>query len=156
MTLDGATARVSVYNGDAEVFGFAVRFTVKLDVVKPEAKALGRGLMAVSLTGANMGTGNLVSWRHREADGYGVKYRLYRGTTADGPWTKLYRGMYVIDKTNVTDPDGTPESYYKIDVHDKYGNLLETEVSGKTWADQTFRIPIEAYGYPQRRSVQSQ
>ena len=134
---------VNIKRGNESILEFAVRFVVTNRQPKPEAKPLNRGLMALSLTGAKMGTGNLVSWRHREADGYGVKYKLYRGTE-DAQDEVLNAGLYIIDRTNYEDKDGTADSYYRLETYDKTGKLLETEVSRKTWNDQTFRIPINA------------
>ena len=133
-------ATVKIYKGAALAFTFDVLFTVTNRQPKPEATPLKRGLMALSLSGAGMGTGNLVSWRHRESDDQGVKYKLYRGTTATLQNTKLNSGKYITDRTNFRDASGTTSSYYKLEVYDKYGNLLETEVSMKTWANQTMTI----------------
>ena len=142
---DSNTATVIVKNANGDtVFTFSIKFVVRLTIVKPEPKPLNRGLMAVSLTGANMGTGNLVSWRHREADGYGVKYKLLRGTSADGSFSYLNRGAYILDKTNYADTNGNADSYYKLEVYNEYGTLIETEISGKTWDNQTFMIPVSA------------
>lgn len=144
VTYEGTSATVTVYEGEEQVFAFSIRFKVKVNVDKPAAKPLNRGLMAISLDGAKMGTGNLVSWRHREADGYGVKYRLSSAASPEGPFKYLKRGKYIIDRTNYLDASGTVDTYYRIEVFDATGALIETEVSGKTWADQTFKIPVEA------------
>lgn len=138
----GRTLKVNVLKGDAEVLSFSVWFTVTNRQPKPEAKPLNRGLMALSLTGAKMGMGNLVSWRHREADGWGVKYKLYRGDEAAQDEV-LNEGLYIIDRTNFVDTEGTALNYYRLETYDKTGKLLETEVSRKTWDDQTFRIPLK-------------
>lgn len=134
------TATVNIAKDGNRVFCFNVRFSVTYRQPKPEATPLKRGLMAISLSGAGMGTGNLISWRHRESDDQGVKYKLYRGT-AESQTVVLNRGAYFIDKTNTTDAAGTASSYYRLEVYDKFGNLLESEVSGKTWDNQTLRIP---------------
>lgn len=140
---EGHDLKVKILKGDEIAMTFGIRFKVSnLTGNRPAAKPLGRGLMAVSLSGANMGSGNLVSWRHREADGYGVKYKLYRGDQT-AQETVLSRGMYIIDKTNYSDTQGTADNYYRLEVYDQYGNLLETEVSGKTWDNQTFYIQTE-------------
>lgn len=140
----GTTATVTISKDGTDVFDFSVRFTVTNRQPKPEAVPLKRGLMAVSLSGAGMGNGNLVSWRHRASDDQGVKYKLWRGTNATTQNTKLNGGKYIVDKTNFADTGGSTSSYYRLEVYDKYGNLLETEVSGKTWAKQTMEIPISA------------
>lgn len=136
----GHVAIVKIFKGQEQVFYFEVMFTVSNRQPKPTAKPLNRGLMSLSLSGAGMGTGNLVSWRHREADGYGVKYKLYRGTTATTQNNPLNSGKYIINKTNFVDGGGSSSSYYKLEVYDQYGHLLETEVSKKTWANQTMTI----------------
>ena len=140
-TYNGHTATVSIMRGTEQVFCFNIRFSVTYRQPKPEAVPLKRGLMAVSLSGAGMGTGNLVSWRHRESDGQGVKYKLYRGNSAANPSTALNSMRYITNKTNFNDTGGTASSYYKLEVYDKFGTLIETEISGKTWDNQTFRIP---------------
>ena len=139
---DNNTLKVNILKDGTTVMNFGIRFKVTTRGERPEAKPLGRGLMAVSLSGAKMGNGNLVSWRHREADGYGVKYKLYRGD-ADAQNTVLNRGLYIIDRTNFPDAQGTADNYYRLETYDQYGNLLETEVSRKTWDNQTLYIPTE-------------
>ena len=136
----GNVAFVKIYKDGEQVFYFEVKFKVSNRAPKPAATPLKRGLMSVSLSGAGMGSGNLVSWRHRETDGTGVKYKLYRGSKADTQSTKLNSGKYITNRTNFSDASGTTSSYYKLEVYDEYGNLLETEVSGKTWANQTLTI----------------
>ncbi len=141
--LDGNTLKVTIYKGDDEVMSFSIRFKVTNRQPKPQATPLKRGLMSLSLTGAKMGTGNLVSWRHRAADDQGVKYKLYRGDNADTQDYLLNGGLYIIDRTNFVDTEGTAAAYYRLETYDKTGRLLESEVSRKTWDNQTFRIPIE-------------
>ena len=136
----GNVATVKIYKDGEQVFYFEVRFKVTYREPKPAATPLKRGLMSVSLNGAGMGTGNLVSWRHREADGTGVKYKLYRGNNATTQSSVLNSGKYIINRTNFNDTSGSASSYYKLEVYDEYGHLLETEVSGKTWANQTLTI----------------
>ena len=57
--------------------------------VTGDAKPLGRGLMALSLTGAKMGTGNLVSWRAFASDSRQLKFKLFRGTSATTQMLKI-------------------------------------------------------------------
>lgn len=135
-------AAVSISKDGSQVFGFNVRFIITNRQPKPDAVPLKRGLMAVSLTGAGMGSGNLVSWRHRESDDQGVKYKLYRGTVLNQT-TALNSGKYIINKTNFSDTGGRTTSYYKLEVYDKFGTLLETEVSGKTWPNQVMTVPTQ-------------
>ncbi len=141
VTYDNRKATVGILRDGVEVMNFNVRFAVTNRGPKPAAQPLKRGLMSLSLTGAGMGTGNLVSWRHRVADGYGVKYRLYRGSTAEVQDVVLNEGLYIIDRTNFNDLEGTTSDYYRLETYNAAGALLETEVSGKTWNDQVLRIP---------------
>jgi len=138
------TLTVTVFEGEHKVMTFGTRFKVTNMRPKPAAQPLKRGLMAISLTGAKMGTGNLVSWRHREADGTGVKYKLYRGETPETQDYILNNGLYIIDRTNFLDEDGTASSYYRVETYDATGKLLESEVSAQTWKNQTLTIPTEA------------
>ncbi len=139
----GHIANVDIMKDDDIVMTFSIYFRVTNRQEKAPATPLKRGLMAISLTGANMGTGNLVSWRHRESDGYEVKYRLYRGD-ASSQTTVLSRGAYIKDRTNYLDQAGTADNYYRLEVYDEFGNLIETEVSGKTWDNQLLYIPTQA------------
>ncbi|MDE7420663.1 MAG: hypothetical protein K2N35_10680 [Muribaculaceae bacterium] len=140
--LDGNNVKVNILKNDVTVMTFGIRFKVTHLGNRPAARPLNRGLMAISLSGAGMGTGNLVSWRHREADGYGVKYKLYRGDEAEQN-TILNNGLYIIDRTNFADTKGSKNSFYRLETYDEFGNLLETEISRKTWDNQTLYIPTE-------------
>lgn len=141
--MEGRKLNVNILKGDATVFNFGVRFKVTNRQPKPEAKPLNRGLMALSLTGAKMGTGNLVSWRHREADGTGVKYKLYRGESADAQTDLLNNGLYIIDRTNFLDADGAAGCYYRLETYNANGTMIESEVSRPAWDSQTFYIPTD-------------
>lgn len=143
MQYSGHMAKFTIKKDGQQVFYFEVLFTVSNRQPKPVATPLKRGLMSLNLA-ASGGSGNLVSWRHREADGTGVKYKLYRGSTAKTQGTKLNSGKYITNRTNFADGSGTVSSYYKLEVYDKYGNLLETEVSGKTWSNQALEVPLGA------------
>ena len=135
-------AVLTVTEGGKETFRTVIRFVVTNRAPKPAAKPLKRGLMSLSLSGAGMGTGNLVSWRFREADDAGVKFKLYRGTSAALQTTKLNAGNFITSKTNFRDASGSASSYYKLEVYDKNDNLIETEVSGKTWSNQSLEVPL--------------
>ena len=135
--------QVKVFNGSEQVFYFEVIMKVTNRKTKSEVMPLKRGLMALNLAQSG-GSGNLVSWRHRASDDQGVKYKLYRGNSVKTQNTKLFNGKYIISKTNFLDTAGGSTSYYRLEVYDKYGNLLETEVSGKTWSNQAFSIPLAA------------
>jgi len=132
-------ATVKIYENEVQKFVFYVNFFVSNRVPKGPATPLNRGLMAVSLSGAGMGTGNLVSWRFRESDDQGTKFKLYRGNSLTQT-TALNSGKYIINKTNFRDASGTTSSYYKLETYDKYGHLLSTEVSRKAWANQTMTV----------------
>lgn len=136
------SAVVTIKQAGATVFSFEMRFVVTNRPVKPAATPLKRGLMSLSLSGAGMGSGNLVSWRFREADDAGVKFKLFRGTNATTQTAKVNGGNYITNKTNFLDTSGSASSYYRLEVYDANDNLLETEVSGKTWANQSFTIPL--------------
>lgn len=136
------TATVNIFNGDTKVFYFNVGFTVSTRTQKPAAKPLKRGLVSVSLSGAGMGTGNLVSWRLRENDGAGVKFKLYRGTSETSQTSAVNSGKFIEGKTNFKDASGSSISYYKLEVYDANDQLIETEVSGKTWANQSFTVSL--------------
>lgn len=136
----GTTATVKIFENGEQVFYYEVLFVVTNREPKPDAKPLNRGLMSLSLSGAGMGTGNLVSWRHHESDDQGVKYKLYRGVTAKSQTTRVNGGKYIVDRTNFNDTSGSASSYYRLEVYDRYGNLIETEVSKKTWANQTMTV----------------
>lgn len=135
----GNVATVKIFEGAQQVHYFEMGFTVTNRQPKPAATHLKRGIMALSLSGAGMGSGNLVSWRFRENDDKGTKFKLYRGN-ATTQTTALNSGRYIIDKTNFSDAAGTSSSYYKLETYDKYGHLLSTEVSKKTWANQTLTV----------------
>lgn len=100
--------------------------------------ALKRGLMAVHLS-----SGNLVSWRARKYDTRNYRFLLYRGTSADKQTTKVNSGKFIMGKTNFLDANGTANNYYRLEVIDDAGNIVETDVSEKTWADQTKYITLE-------------
>ena len=142
--MSGHVAFIKILKDGQQVFNFEVLFVVSDRAPKPAAKPLKRGLMSLSLSGANMGTGNLVSWRTRETDGRNVKFKLYRGTNASTQTTKVNSGKFITGKTNFNDGSGTASSYYRLEVYDADGNLLESEVSRKTWSNQNWQIPLSA------------
>ena len=144
--------KIAVYNvkdanGEA-VFVFSVIFKVTYRTPKPEAKTLNRGLISINLS-ASGSTGNLISWRYREADNNQVKFKLYKGN-ASKQSTALNGGNYIYEKTNFRDTSGNTANYYKLEVYDLEDNLIETEVSGKTWANQSMEIttstPVDTRG----------
>ena len=131
------TANVSgLKNGVTENISFNIMFTVTSRPVKPEAKPLNRGLMAL-----HQNSGNLVSWRARATDDRNLRFRLWRGT-ASAQTTKVNGGNAISGKTNFLDTGGTASSYYKLEVLDADGSVIETEVSRKTWDNQTLYIPL--------------
>lgn len=139
----GNVAIVKILKDGEQVFYFEVMFTVSNRQPKPAAKPLNRGLMSLSLSGASMGSGNLVSWRARETDDRNVKFKLYRGASATVQ-TSAVSSDFIKGKTNFIDTSGSVGSYYRLEVYDGEGNLIETEVSRKTWDNQNWRIPLSA------------
>ena len=118
-------------------FMFTVSFTVNAGQPKGEAVALKRGLMAIHQT-----SGNLVSWRARKTDTRNYKFVLYRGN-ADAQTVMVNNGMPIVGKTNFFDSGGTASTYYRLEVYDGNGNLVDTDVSRKTWDNQLNYITLE-------------
>ena len=140
-------ARTSIKKGGAEEFYFTTTFTVSNLEPKGDAKPLSRGLMAVnSINGSNTnggGKGNLVSWRSRKTDETGYKFKLYRGSSASSQTVPMNSGDFITGKTNYADATGTNAHYYRLEVYDAKGNVIEEEVSEKTWTQQTKYISLE-------------
>ena len=137
------TATVMVKENGAEKFKFFVTFTVSDRKPKPQAKPLGRGLMSLNLSQAGS-SGNLVSWRARSTDTHNYKYKLWRGTTPETQTATVNSGKFIVGKTNFRDPNGSASSYYRLEVFNENNELVESEVSGKAWANQTQYITIGA------------
>ena len=100
--------------------------------------ALKRGLMAL-----HSGSGNLVSWRARKADDRNYKFVLWRGTSASTQSSKVNSGKAIVGKTNFFDTGGKAGNYYRLEVYDGSGTLVESEVSGPAWGDQTKYITLQ-------------
>ena len=100
--------------------------------------ALKRGLMAL-----HQNSGNLVSWRARKADTRNYKFLLWRGTTAEAQTTKVNSGKVIMGKTNYLDTGGKAGNYYRLEVIDDSGQVVETEVSGPAWDSQTKYISLQ-------------
>ena len=132
------TATVTVMQNGVEKMKFSVIFTVSTRPVKPAAVPLKRGLMAL-----HQSSGNLVSWRARANDDRNLRFRLWRGTSATAQNIKVNSGNFISGKTNFLDKGATATAYYKLEVIDAGGNVIETEVSKKTWDNQTFYIPLK-------------
>ncbi len=128
---------------DESVFIFSVQFKVTYREDKPEAKPLNRGLIAVNLSQSGL-SGNLVSWRYRLKDNNQVKFKLWRGINANTQNTKVNNGNYIYNRTNFHDTNGTLTSYYRLEVYNLNDELIETEISGKTWENQSMEIPTTA------------
>ncbi len=137
----GHVAVVKIYKDGVQKFYFEVLFKVTNRQPKPEAKPLNRGLMALSLSGASAGSGNLVSWRAFKSDDNNVKYKLFRGNSTSQT-TAVNNGDFITGKTNFNDKSGSTASYYRLEVYDGEGKLIDEMVSGKTWANQTKTIPL--------------
>ncbi len=137
----GKTAICNIYDENQEmVFSFSVLFKVTYRQPKPQATPLKRGLISVNLNSSGS-SGNLVSWRYRETDGNDVKFKLFRGTTVNTQDIALNNGNFIYAKTNFRDASGNVSSYYRLEVYDLNDNLIETEVSRKTWNNQSMEIP---------------
>ena len=132
------TATVTVMQNGVEKMKFSVIFTVSTRPVKPAAVPLKRGLMAL-----HQSSGNLVSWRARANDDRNLRFRLWRGTSATAQNIKVNSGNFISGKTNFLDKGATATAYYKLEVIDAGGNVIETEVSKKTWDNQTLYIPLK-------------
>ena len=135
-------ATVNIKKSGSTEFTFSITFKVTNRKSKGTATPLKRGLMAINLSSSG-GSGNLVSWRARATDSHNYKFKLYRGTSAASQTTKLNSGSYIAGKTNFTDTSGSSSSYYKLEVYDDNDNLIETEVSGKTWSNQTYYLTLQ-------------
>lgn len=141
---DAKIATFSIQDSNKEtVFTFKVLFKVTNRAPKGEAKPLNRGLTSINLSSSG-GSGNLISWRSRKADDPNYRFKLFRGTNATTQTTKVNGGNPIMGKTNFLDTSGNASSYYKLEVYDGDGNLVETEISGKTWDKQTKQIPLAA------------
>lgn len=130
-------AKVTILQNGVEKFTFSVMFTISSRPIKPEAKPLNRGLMA-----AHISSGNLVSWRARATDNRNYKFKLYRGTTPEKQTTKVNSGNFIVGKTNFLDPGANELCYYRLEVYNENNQLIETEISRKTWDNQNFRIAL--------------
>ncbi len=137
-----ATFTIKDKDGES-VFTLCLLFKVTYREEKPAATPLKRGLMSINLSQSGS-SGNLVSWRYRERDNNQVKFKLWRGTNATAQNTKVNSGNYIYNRTNFRDTGGSSTSYYRLEVYDLNDNLIETEVSGKTWANQSMEIPTSA------------
>ena len=134
-----STVSVTIYDDTfLPVFQFSVVFSVTNAQPKGEPVALNRGLMAL-----HQSSGNLVSWRARKADSRNYKFLLSRGTNATSQTTKLNSGKPIMGKTNFLDASGSTGNYYRLEVIDDNGQVVETEVSGPAWGNQTKYITLE-------------
>lgn len=111
------------------------------DAGADETTMLKRGLMAVNLS-QSATTGNLISWRLRKTDGRGYKYRLYKGTSTSYINNKLNSGNFIDGKTNFMDASGTTSNYYRLEVCDGNGDIVERDTC-KAWASQVNYIDLE-------------
>ena len=132
------TATVSISKqGGGEVFTFALGFKVTNRPPKGQPVALKRGLMAL-----HQSSGNLVSWRARKSDTRNYKFMLYRGTASEQN-DALNNGKFIMGKTNFMDTNGTTTDYYRLEVYDDNGRIVETDTSEKTWDNQVKYITLQ-------------
>ncbi len=137
ISYEGRVANVYVMKGDNQAMTFSVIFNVTKPIVKGTPVALKRGTMAL-----HSDSGNLVSWRARANDDRNLKFKLYRGSNASEQNEELNDGNAISGKTNFLDADGTADNYYKLEVLDADGNVIETDVSAQTWDSQTHYIEL--------------
>ena len=104
---------------------------------KGQPVALKRGLMAL-----HQSSGNLVSWRARKSDTRNYKFKLYKGGAAQQT-SVLNSNKFIMGKTNFFDGTGTTANYYRLEVYNDQGEVVETDVSGPTWDSQTKYITLE-------------
>lgn len=144
---DAATheLKVTVWSAEGEVrseeFVFYVGFTVTNIQPRGEAKPLNRGLVAVSLSQSG-GSGDLVSWRSRKGDDRGYKFKLFRGTKESTINTKVNSGNFIDGKTNFLDAGGNASSYYRLEVYNGDGEIVERDTC-KAWTSQVNYIDLE-------------
>ena len=119
-------------------FQFSLSFSVTNSKPKGQPVALKRGLMALRISG-----GNLVSWRSRKSDTRNYKFRLWRGNSATSQTEEVNYGDCIVGKTNYLDNEGSSVSYYRLEVIDEQGRVVETDVSGQTWSNQTKYLTLQ-------------
>lgn len=105
-----------------------------------KAKSLDRGLMAVNLASSG-GVGNLVSWRIRENDKEGYSYKLYSGTYSKRQNKALNNGTPIKGRSNFRDSNGTTSTYYRLEVLDENGIVVDSMAAVRAWGNQTTTIP---------------
>lgn len=135
------TLKVNVMNGDEVEFMFYVGFTVTNTPPKGKATPLKRGLVAVNLSQSG-GSGNLVSWRSRAYDNRNYKFKLYKGTNAKTINTNVNSGNFIIGKTNFADTGGGTSTYYRLEVYNENGEIVERDTC-KAWSSQVTYIDLE-------------
>ncbi len=107
---------------------------------KGAAKSLDRGLMAVNLSSSGK-SGNLVSWRIRESDPDDYGFKLYRGATVKTQNIAVNGGKLIKGKSNFVDTAGSASSFYRLEVIDEEGNVVDSMSAVKAWENQTTTIP---------------
>ncbi|MBO5538112.1 MAG: hypothetical protein J5971_03600 [Prevotella sp.] len=132
------TATVSITkNGNSE-FSFSVSFSVTNRQPKGQPVALRRGLMALHKDG-----GNLVSWRARKTDPRNYKFKLWRGNSPTEQKTKVNGGNFIMGRTNFLDANGAAGAYYRLEVFNEQGEIIEQEVSKPTWNGQVSYVTLQ-------------
>ena len=135
------TLKVNVMNGNEVEFMFYVGFTVTNTPPKGKATPLKRGLVAVNLSQSG-GSGNLVSWRSRGYDNRNYKFKLYKGLSASSINSNLNSGNFIIEKTNFADTNGGTTTYYRLEVYNENGEIVERDTC-KAWSSQVKYIDLE-------------
>ena len=132
--------KVNVKNDGNVEFSFNVGFSVTNIQPRGKATPLKRGLVAVNLSQSG-GSGNLVSWRARKTDDRSYKYMIYRGTSATSINTKV-GNSFIDGKTNYLDTSGSTSSYYRLEVRNGKGKIVERDTC-KAWGSQVTYIDLE-------------
>lgn len=116
---------------------FSIIFSVSNRPNKPAPTALKRGLIA-----AHSSNGNLVSWRARGTDDPNLSFMVYAGPDEGNLNKVLNDGKPISGKTNILESGGSKTRYYRLDVLDANGNVIETEGPVKCWENQNYYIPL--------------
>lgn len=135
------TLTVNVKNGNEVEFTFYIGFIVTNTAPKGKATPLKRGLVAVNLSQSG-GSGNLVSWRSRAYDDRNYRFKLYKGLSATNINTNLNSGNFIVGKTNFADTGGGTSTYYRLEVYNGDGEIVERDTC-KAWSSQVTYIDLE-------------
>lgn len=122
-------------------FEFNIGFVVSNSAPKGKATPLKRGLSATYL-GNSGASGCLVSWRSRSTDDYNYRFRLFWGTSLTNINSTVNNGAVIQGKTNFLHTSGASGRYYRLDVIDGKGNIVERDTC-VSWTSQVKAIDLE-------------